>query len=266
MSLLSSALAPLKSAAPPFVLEAARDLKHYNDRHPGHAAYTSLIKGKAGIEIGGPTIWMFRYILPIYQSAAAVDGVNFSANTIFEGDIGANRGRYPYYKGKVGRQFISEATDLSEIPDQSYDFLLSSHCLEHIANPILAVKEWKRVVKPGGVMMLFVPNKVHTFDHRRPFTTFEHLLSDYEKGTPETDLTHLDEVLEKHDYEIEDRAAARFGGAEQFRARARDNFTYRGMHHHVFNADVLKSMFDFVGIETLLREEITNSFAIVGRV
>ena len=72
----------------------------------------------------GPTVWLFRYIIPIYRSATALDGVNFSNNTIWEGDIGANAGRYPYYKDRVGRQFISEAADLSKIQAQSYDFLL----------------------------------------------------------------------------------------------------------------------------------------------
>jgi SAM-dependent methyltransferase len=262
MSILGSAKRALKSAAPPALLEAARDLKHHNDLHPGHKAYTSLVEGKTGVEIGGPTVWLFRYRIPIYQSVGALDGVNFSANTIWEGDIGANAGRYAYYKDKVGRQFISEAADLSKIQDQSYDFLLSSHCLEHIANPILAVKEWKRVVKRGGTMMLFLPNKAHTFDHRRAFTTFEHLLSDYEKGTPETDLTHLDEILEKHDHSMDVHG----GGSEKFRARSMDNFTNRCLHHHVFNLDLLKMIFDFAGVETLRREEIANSFAIVGRV
>ena len=262
MSILGSAKRSLKSATPAFLLEAARDLKHYNDRHPGHEAYTSLVEGKTGIEIGGPTVRLFRYMIPIYQSAAALDGVNFSTSTIWEGDIGANAGRYAYYKDKVGNQFISEAADLSKIPDQSYDFLLSSHCLEHVANPIQAVKEWKRVVKRGGVMMLFLPNKAYNFDHRRAFTTFEHLLSDYEKGTPETDLSHLNEILEKHDYLMDVHA----GGPEKFRARSLDNFTNRCLHHHVFDLDLLKAIFDFAGVETLRREEISDSFAIVGRV
>jgi ubiquinone/menaquinone biosynthesis C-methylase UbiE len=262
MSILGSAKRALKSAAPAYLLEAARDLKHYNQRHPGHEAYTSLVLGKKGLEIGGPTVRIFRHMIPIYQSAAALDGVNFSTNTIWEGDIGANAGRYAYYKDKVGRQFISEAADLSKIQDQSYDFLISSHCLEHVANPILAVKEWKRVVRRDGTMMLFLPNKAHSFDHRRAFTTFEHLLSDYEKGTPETDLTHLDEILEKHDYSMDVWA----GGPEKFRARSLDNFTNRGLHHHVFDLDLLKTIFDFVGVETLRREEISDSFAIVGRV
>jgi SAM-dependent methyltransferase len=262
MSVLGSAKRALKSAAPPVLLEAARDLKHYNDLHPGHRAYTTLAEGKTGIEIGGPTVWLFRYRIPIYQSAGGLDGVNFSANTVWEGDIGANAGRYAYYKNKIGRQFISEAADLSRIGDHAYDFLLSSHCLEHIANPIRAVEEWKRVVKPGGTMMLFLPNKAHTFDHRRAFTTYEHLLSDYEKSMPETDLTHLDEILEKHDYAMDVHG----GGPEKFRARALDNFTNRCLHHHVFNLDLLKMIFEFVGVETLRREEIANSFAIVGRV
>ena len=262
MSILGSTKRVLKSAAPGYLLEAARDLKHYNDLHPGHKAYTSLVEGQMGIEIGGPTVWLFRYRIPIYQLAGGLDGVNFSANTIWEGDIGANAGRYAYYKDKVGRQFISEAASLSQIQDQSYDFLISSHCLEHIANPIRAVKEWKRVVKRAGVMMLFLPNKAHTFDHRRAFTTFEHLLSDYERSTPETDLTHLDEILEKHDYLMDTHS----GDPEKFRARSLNNFTNRCLHHHVFNLNLLKMMFDFAGIETLRSEEIANSFAIVGRV
>ena len=111
------------------------------------------------------------------------------------------------------------------------------------------------MVKSGGAMMLFLPNKAHTFDIHRPYTTFEHLLSDYEKGTPETDLTHLDEILEKHDFSIEVRTVGKYsGGPEKFRARSLDNFTNRCLHHHVFNLDLLKMIFDFVGIETLRRE------------
>ena len=98
------------------------------------------------------------------------------------------------------------------------------------------MKEWKRVVKPGGLLLLFLPNKACNFDRRRDFTTFEHLMSDYEKGTPETDMTHLDEILEKHDYTLD----AHSGGPEKFRARAMDNFTNRCLHHHVFNLDLLQ--------------------------
>jgi hypothetical protein len=35
---------------------------------------------------------------------------------------------------------------------------------------------------------------------------------------------------------------------------------------HVFSLDVLKMIFDFAGVETLRREEISDSFAIVGHV
>jgi hypothetical protein len=75
-------------------------------------------------------------------------------------------------------------------------------------------------------------------------------------------LSFLDEILEKHDYSMD----APSGGPEKFRARSLDNFTQRRLHHHVFNLDLLKMIFDFAGIETLRREEISNSFTIVGRV
>ena len=48
-------------------------------------------------------------------------------------------------------------------------------------------------------------------------------MSDYENGTPETDMTHLDEILDKHDYALD----AHSGGPEKFRVRAMDNFTNR---------------------------------------
>ena len=82
-------------------------------------------------------------------------------------------------------------------------------------------------------------------------------MSDYEKGPPETDMTHLDEILEKHDYALD----AHSGGPEKFRARAMDNFTNRCLHHHVFNLNLLKKIFDFAHIETLRRDEIAESFA-----
>ncbi|PYL73305.1 MAG: hypothetical protein DMF22_01865 [Verrucomicrobia bacterium] len=36
------------------------------------------------------------------------------------------------------------------IPSGKYDFLLASHCLEHMANPLCAFQEWLRVLKKKG--------------------------------------------------------------------------------------------------------------------
>jgi len=57
------------------------------------------------------------------------------------------------------RQYIAEATNLGHIASASYDFILSSHTLEHIANPLHALSEWVRVLKEKGLLVLVVPHR-----------------------------------------------------------------------------------------------------------
>lgn len=48
---------------------------------------------------------------------------------------------------------------LSGIQDREFDFVYSSHLLEHLADPELALRNWWRVVKPGGHLLLYVPDR-----------------------------------------------------------------------------------------------------------
>lgn len=72
-----------------------------------------------------------------------------------------------------------DATDLSGIDSNKYDFLISSNCLEHISNPIKAIKEWERVVKTGGHLLILVPNNKFGLDINRNITKFNHILNDF---------------------------------------------------------------------------------------
>jgi len=124
---------------------------------------------------------------------------------------------------------VVEGTAL-EIESGTYDCVIASHCLEHIANPIKALMEWKRVLRRQGFLLLILPHRDHTFDWRRPVTTLEHMRKDYQLQTEESDLTHLDEILALHDLSKDP------GGCtpEQFRERSLNNAKLRAMHHHVF--------------------------------
>lgn len=44
-----------------------------------------------------------------------------------------------------------------DFPDASFDLLLASDVLEHIEDEVQAVREWTRVLRPGGQMIVFVP-------------------------------------------------------------------------------------------------------------
>ncbi|MEY3874556.1 MAG: hypothetical protein RL363_1277, partial [Bacteroidota bacterium] len=107
-----------------------------------------------GIEIGGPSdIFKLKGAVPIYLYANKVDGVNFSNDTIWEGVIKEGE-FYNYQNSDMGYQYIAEGTNLSAISNEKYDFVLSCHSLEHIANPIKALKEWHRILKPNGTIVL----------------------------------------------------------------------------------------------------------------
>ena len=205
--------------------------------------YKYAFDHKEGIEIGGPTRFFLSEILPIYEWAKKIDGCNYSENTIWEGAVKSDK--YIYSPNKSGVQYIMDGTNLTEIEDGKYDFLLSSHNLEHIANPLKAVEEWIRVIKSGGFLLLILPDKRYTFDHNRTFTSFQHLLSDFESNTQEDDLTHLNEILEFHDLKLDPGAGRDFNA---FKKRCEDNYKMRALHHHVFSNDLLKDISTHFGL------------------
>jgi SAM-dependent methyltransferase len=220
-----------------------------------------LFTGQHGLEIGGPSgIFKPRGFIPLYNVIEGLDGCNFSNKTIWEGAIEAGE-TYNYHENKKGYQYISEASDLGQVPASKYDFLISSHCLEHVANPLKAVSEWLRVLKKDGIMLIVLPNRKYTFDHNRPVTKFSHLLDDYKANTAEDDLTHLEEILKLHDLN-KDKLAGSF---ENFRKRGLQNFEKRSLHHHVYDIALLKEIFDFFNVDVIMTYDKTQDLVIIGR-
>jgi SAM-dependent methyltransferase len=207
--------------------------------------FLSAVTKKRGIEIGGPSLF-FDVSLPIYKTVGSLDGLNFARQTIWEGNIDESMD-FSYRKRRLGNQVIGEASDLSNVEAHSYDFVLSCHSLEHVANPLKALREWERILKPGGFLILAVPNKESIFDHNRPITTLAHLIADEQSEVDESDLTHLPEILELHDLG-RDKAAGSF---EQFKVRSLDNFSNRGLHHHVFDEGLLDECVKYTGFKVL---------------
>jgi SAM-dependent methyltransferase len=207
-----------------------------------------FVTGTIGLEIGGPSaIFARRGLLPVYPVAARIDNCNFSARTIWGSATEGEAGFLFDKRRPRGKQSFFEATDLSAISSNSYDFVLSSHVLEHVANPLLALSEWIRVIKPGGILALVVPHREGTFDHRRSVTDLEHLVADFDRGTTEADTTHHAEILRLHDLSRDPEA----GDMEAFRARVANNFENRGVHHHVFNTALAVKLIDYSGLQIL---------------
>lgn len=164
-----------------------------------------------------------------------MDGVNFNKITTWEGKIKTGI-TYSYFPKKIGMQFIGEASDFKLT--KKYKAIISSNCLEHVANPLKAIKNWLDHLCNGGYIFLVLPRKETNFDHKRPITTFEHLMEDFKNNVDESDLTHLDEILNLHDFAKDDEKIETAKKIKIFKK----NIDFRHMHHHIFDINLLKQI------------------------
>jgi SAM-dependent methyltransferase len=210
-------------------------------RDPGLQAAVNALGGAVALEPGGPSgLFGARGLIPVYLRLSALDTLDYAERTLWS---------YPANLGIEPRtRLIAEAGRLSGVPDDAYDAVLASHVLEHLANPLGALAEWRRVVRPGGHILLIVPDREGTFDHRRQLTSLAHLREDAERDIGEGDLTHLPEILELHDLARDPGAGTR----ESFERRCRENLEHRAMHHHVFDPDTVVEVCGAAGLEVLV--------------
>lgn len=52
-----------------------------------------------------------------------------------------------------------DAVHMEGVADGTYDFVHSSHCLEHLSEPAAALRQWLRILRPGGTMVVLVPDE-----------------------------------------------------------------------------------------------------------
>jgi SAM-dependent methyltransferase len=212
--------------------------------------FNYVLSRKKGLEVGGPSP-AFVSCLPVYKSISLVDNVIFSETNLWRSQAEAIISDKAIAT-KFRDQFILEATDLSSLNGRKYDFVLCSHTLEHIANPIKALIEFKSLLNKGGVIVLLLPDKRFTFDHLRPYTSFAHILSDFIQNKKESDLSHLQEILDKHDLSRDAEA----GDFNNFRNRSINNTDNRCLHHHVFSLSLLNELCLYLNLEPVFNHEI----------
>ncbi len=107
------------------------------------------------------------------------------------------RMQYPelQHKPLVEVDIIDDGETLKTIEDNSQDFAIANHLIEHCQDPISTLQTYVRVVKPDGIIYLAVPDKRYTFDVDRPVTPLEHLIRDYKEGPEESKLAHFEEYV-----------------------------------------------------------------------
>lgn len=135
---------------------------------------------------------------------------------------------------------VTRADDIP-LPDESEDFILSSHVIEHCPNLIKTLVEWFRIVKRGGYLFMIVPHRDATpSDMGRPLTEWHHVLTDFNEKT--TELTEPE--------------AGKFGHC----------------HYHVFSIETMKDFINCIFGSRLvlvdsqdIDDKLGNGFTLVYR-
>jgi SAM-dependent methyltransferase len=56
-------------------------------------------------------------------------------------------------------QTEGDANHITDFIDEQFDYVFSSHCLEHMQEPKAALLQWWKLVRPGGHLFFIVPDE-----------------------------------------------------------------------------------------------------------
>lgn len=146
---------------------------------------TEDIKHKVLLDGGSGTGWFSRAAV---ERGASVTSLDLGENLLNE-----------VAKKCETKRVVGSVLDLP-FADNTFDIVLSSEVIEHTTDPDLAIKEYHRVLKQGGIMVLTTPNKFWYFSlwianllNLRPYQGLENWLS----------WGHLKRILSQTGFTIE---------------------------------------------------------------
>jgi predicted SAM-dependent methyltransferase len=170
-----------------------------------------------GIEIG-PLTWPMR--MPPGARVRYVDHAGRDDLIRLYGGTFDDQGAYASAIPET--DVIDDAATLATFADVSVDFVVANHVLEHIEDPVAALGNLLRVLRPGGVLFLALPDARHTFDARRDRTTVEHVLRDHREGPEVSRHDHYEEWARIIEGRADEQVAGRV--AEYAAEGARNHF------------------------------------------
>jgi SAM-dependent methyltransferase len=195
-----------------------------------------------GIEIGA------------LQNPMDLAGLDVSVKYVDRCSAEELREHYPELKtmNLVSPDIIADAHSLVGIKDNSLDFIIANHLLEHLANPIEALQNWQQKLRPGGVIFLALPDKRYTFDKERALTTTEHVMSDFKLSAAER--APLDK---EHYLDWAQHVNGKKGGEREARAQELIDMEY-AIHFHVWTDETFGKLLNSILSQHLQELEILD--------
>lgn len=208
------------------------------------------VANKNTIEFGGPSE-LFSHPnnqCLLYQYLNEIDGGNMDNR--WQGSVNKVFSPLPNKQGIGYALDIADEAGVKSI-DKKYDLIVSSHVIEHIANPIKALTMWKEVLNTDGLILSILPNKTEFWDWTRKTTTIEHLLEDFNNNTLESDMTHIDDDMNQRDWTRGGFDGRVVKSREHHGELCLDNINTRIIHHHCFDIELVQAMHEAAGYETI---------------
>lgn len=168
---------------------------------------------------------------PVSLSASTIYADRFSADSLLEN-------AYPgqVLDSMMVPHFLADMSDLDNFGTNSFDYIVASHVIEHLRDPIGAIVGSHRILKSGGTLLLIIPSMTRTFDRNRPLTSLTHLVSDFERYNKLDDLSHyLEWFLLVHNL-----AGPHEELAKEAWSRNSD------IHYHTWTPDSFENMLNYI--------------------
>ena len=170
------------------------------------------------------------------------------------------RQHYPELNNQrlVNVDVIDDGEKLSTIANNSKDFIIANHMLEHCISPITTIECFLSKLVSGGIIYIGIPDKRFSFDKERQLTTFKHLEDDYYQKND-----HFQHFIEWIQF------ANKIEGEQEIQKHAMHLYTIGySIHYHVWDYtsfvqfliktnEFLKNSFDILNISfSDIRQEV----------
>jgi len=110
-------------------------------------------------------------------------------------DVGA--GKWPL---KGSRPIdITRGESAEALPEGEWDYVYSSHCLEHVNDPVSVLEHWKSRIRPGGVLFLYLPSPDMRYWRPSNCRRHRHIFHPADVAEMLTDLGFLDVIHSERD-------------------------------------------------------------------
>ncbi len=133
---------------------------------------------------------------------------------------------------------------LPAIPSGSLDAVIACHLIEHLANPIAALREFERVLRRQGRLVLVVPDRNLTFDSVRQPTPLAQVLAKFHQGAKLVDDEEIREFCRAIYYQppIHPAVVREWYNPQQLDADRLELHRRRSIHVHCWSPEEFASL------------------------